>query len=96
MAYEKKQLISLHTHPSSMPPSAADFNACFRHGYKQGYIACHNGKVFAYTADEEVNERLYNMYIESYMKAGQNEFDAQWSALTEIKRNCKIDFWEVS
>ena len=95
-AFEKKRLISLHTHPSSMPPSAADFNACFRHGYKLGYIACHSGKVFAYTANEEINERLYNMYIESYIKSGQNEYDAQWSALAEMKRSYMIDFWEVN
>lgn len=94
-AYEKNKLITLHTHPSSMPPSAGDFNACFRHGYKCGFIACHNGKVFGYTASEELNERLYNMYIESYVKSNHSEYDAQILALNELKRNCKIDFWEV-
>ncbi len=41
----KKTLIALHTHPSSMPPSAEDFNACFSGDYKFGIIVCHNGKV---------------------------------------------------
>ena len=41
--------------------SAAVFNAYFQHSYKAEYIACHDRKVFAYTA----NERLYNMYIEA-------------------------------
>lgn len=94
-AYERNKLVTLHTHPSSMPPSAGDFNACFRHGYKCGFIACHNGKIFGYTAEEELNERLYNMYIESYVKSNHSEYDAQILALNEIKRNCRIDFWEV-
>ncbi|MBR6617957.1 MAG: phage minor capsid protein [Oscillospiraceae bacterium] len=94
-SYERKKLVALHTHPSSMPPSAADLNACFRHGYKAGYIACHDGKLFAYTADEAINERLYNMYIEANLKDGMSEYDAQIAALNELKRNYQIDFWEV-
>ncbi|MDE6019988.1 MAG: phage head morphogenesis protein [Ruminococcus sp.] len=94
-AYEKKRLVTLHTHPSSMPPSAGDFNACFRHSYKCGFIACHDGKIFGYIAEEELNERLYNMYIESYVKSNHSEYDSQILALNDLKRNCKIDFWEV-
>ena len=39
-------IITIHTHPSSMPPSVDDFNSCFKHGYCLGFVACHNGRVF--------------------------------------------------
>ena len=79
-----------------MPPSAGDFNACYRHGYKCGFIACHDGKIFCYTATEEINVKLYNLYIENYVKKHISEFEAQILALNDLKRNCNIDFWEVN
>ena len=88
-------LIAIHTHPSSMPPSAADFNSCYRNQYKLGIVACHNGKIFAYTSLEEISEQLYNMYISYAVSGGMSEYDAQIEALTKLKENLKIDFWEV-
>ncbi len=94
-SYDKSKLVALHTHPSSMPPSAADFNACCRHNYKIGFVACHDGKVFAYKSNEIINESLYNMYIESFVKNHNSEYTAQILALNKIKENSDIDFWEV-
>ena len=94
-SYEKNRIIAIHTHPGSMPPSVADLNSCFSNGYKCGCIVCHNGKLFVYTSSEEINERLYHMYLQSFLNDGETEYDAQINALNELKRNCKIDFWEV-
>lgn len=91
----QQNVITLHTHPSSMPPSVSDFNSCFKNGYKKGFIACHNGKIFGYTANEEVNERIYNMYIESFLKEGFNEYDAQMKALNKLSQTYDISVWEV-
>lgn len=88
-------LIALHTHPSSMPPSAADFNSCFKNKYSIGFIACHNGKIFRYTSYEEINEKLYDMYIGANINKGLSEYDAQKKAINDLKRNYNIDFWEV-
>lgn len=96
LAVEKHDdLIALHTHPSSMPPSAADFNSCFRNRYKIGYIACHNGKVFAYKSSQEISENLYELYISDYISSGLSEYEAQLNTLNKIKENHAIDFWEV-
>lgn len=88
-------LVVLHTHPSSMPPSIDDFNSCYIHGYSLGIIACHNGRVFAYTSRGTVSSKLYELYIYDYKGQGLNEFDAQINALNEIKSDFKIDFREV-
>lgn len=92
---DNNDLIAIHTHPSSMPPSAADFNSCFRNDYKIGFIACHDGKIFAYTSSEEISESLYEMYIKVGVLDNLSEYDAQLSALNKLKAICKIDFWEV-
>lgn len=92
----KKNIITIHTHPSSMPPSASDLNSCYYNNYEKGFIACHNGKVFGYTADESVNERIYNMYIQSYIKKGYDEYDAQLLTLEKLSQSENIKIWEVN
>lgn len=95
-SYEKGKIVTIHTHPNSMPPSVADFNSCFRNGYKQGYVACHDGKVFAYTSEQEVSEELYSLYISSYISEGSSEYEAQIKTLEKLRENHLIDFWEVT
>lgn len=95
-SYSKGRLVAMHTHPSSMPPSIADFNSCFRNGYKSGVVACHNGKVFVYTSEQEVSEDLYSLYVSSYISDRVSEYDAQLKALNKLRENHMIDFAEVT
>lgn len=92
---QKGNIITVHTHPSSMPPSIDDFNSCCKNGYAFGIIACHNGKVFKYSAAQKVSEMLYNLNISDCIDEGLEEFDAQIKALEKIKKNYLIDFEEV-
>ena len=92
---EKTNLIAMHTHPHSFPPSAADFNSAYLHGYEKSIVLCHDGKVFQYISYETISEDLYNMYIKKYINQGMPEFQAQLEALNKIKENYSIDFWEV-
>ncbi len=92
---ENPNIIAFHTHPSSMPPSAADFNSIFRHGYAIAFVVCHDGKIIQYVAEEEINERLYFLYIQEFLLEGYTEYEAQWKTLEKLKENYKIDFWEV-
>lgn len=91
----KSNLIAMHTHPQSMPPSDADFNSVFKYGYSKALVLCHDGKVFQYTAHEPINGTLYDMYVQEFFSSGLSKFDAQIKALEKIKENCDIDFWEV-
>ena len=92
----KTNIITLHTHPSSMPPSASDLNSCFRNQYRMGFVACHDGKVFAYRVNELVNERIYNMYIQRFVGEGYREYDAQLAALERLSESCDFKVWEVN
>lgn len=88
-------IIALHTHPSSMPPSVDDFNACYNNGYKCGFVVCHNGKIYGYSSEQFINPKLYELSIGDYIDSGLSEFEAQMHTLIDLKRNYKIDFWEV-
>lgn len=91
----KKNFITIHTHPSSMPPSSSDLNSCCKNNYSMGFVACHNGKVFGYAAKEIVNDRLYNMYIQKYIINGEDEYNAQLKALNKLSKLFDIKVWEV-
>lgn len=91
----KNNILTLHTHPGSMPPSADDFNACFKYGYNEGYVVCHDGKVFKYSSDQLINDRIYKIYIERAIQEGFSEYDSQMIALNKLKENTNIYFEEV-
>ncbi|MCM1436257.1 MAG: phage minor capsid protein, partial [Ruminococcus flavefaciens] len=91
-----KNIVTLHTHPSSMPPSISDLNSCCANKYKIGFVACHDGRVFGYTSNTVVNEQIYNMYIQRYTKDGYDEFDAQLKALERLSESFDIKVWEVN
>ena len=92
---KSKNLTAMHTHPQSMPPSIADFNSAFRHGYSMGIIICHDGTVYIYKSNQEVNERLYVRYIGYFLSEGYTDYEAQFKTLSKLRENHDIDFWEV-
>ena len=89
-------LLTIHTHPDSFPPSIDDLNSNFDHGYVVGIVVCHDGRVFMYSANERVNENYYKLVVEGYIKNGYNENEAQIMALSEIQKNFDINFKEVT
>ena len=88
-------LVTVHSHPNSLPPSVNDFNSCFIHKYSLSVICCHNGKVFVYNSNEIIDSKLYEAYVNKNKSAGLTEFESQWAALEAIKRNADIHFMEV-
>lgn len=90
-----KELITLHTHPHSFPPSVEDFNSNCKNDYTLGIIICHNGKIFLYTSSEIIDKEYFQLTVNEFMKNHYNEFDAQHHTIEKIKKNKKITYWEV-
>ncbi|MCM1261538.1 MAG: hypothetical protein NC313_02365 [Butyrivibrio sp.] len=61
-------LITLHSHPNSYPPSINDLNSNFINHYGLGIVVCHDGKIFKYVSNQEIWEDYYKMLVEKYMK----------------------------
>lgn len=89
-------IVTVHTHPSSMPPSIEDFNSCVNNGYGKCFVACHNGKVYCYCSNEMINPKLYNLYIQKYMNYGFSEIESQIKTINKLSQSFDINFWEVS
>ncbi len=90
-----KNAVTIHTHPSSMPPSISDLNSCFTNNYSVGFVACHDGKVFRYTSEEFVSESIYNLYVQRYINDGYDEYNSQLKALKRLSESFKIEVSEV-
>lgn len=91
------ELISFHNHPASMPPSASDINAALRNRYKKGYVLCHNGTVYEYTASKKyIDIGVYNKRIALYLKKGYNEYEAQLKTMKYFSELYEYSFKEVN
>ena len=91
-----ENLLTIHTHPDSFPPSIDDINSNYDHNYEIGIIACHDGRVYMYSAEERINANYYKMIVEGYLKNGYNEDTAQVEALKEMQKIFLIHFKEVT
>lgn len=88
-------LLTIHSHPNSFPPSDADLYANYIHGYSSGIVVCHNGEIYKYRADEEISLQYYSLIIAKYKQRGYNENVAIMKAYDEIQVNFKIKVEEV-
>lgn len=91
----KRNVLAMHTHPCSMPPSIADFNSVYEHNYLLGIVVCHNGKIFCYKSSENITQTMYNLYVADYYKIVNDEYEAQILALNEMMETYDISYWEV-
>lgn len=89
-------LLTIHSHPNSYPPSIADFNSNFDNDYVMGIVICHNGKIYRYKAEEYVSEKYYHLTVAEHLKLGYNEFEAQIETLKELQEKFNIEFKEVT
>ncbi len=92
---KNRNVITLHTHPHSFPPSIDDFNSAFKHDYKLCLVICHDGKVFKYGAYEECNKDLYLIKLVSFIQDGYNDYEAQVMTLNYMALFFNIWFEEV-
>lgn len=91
----RADIIAMHNHPHSMPPSIEDINSFYIHGYVNGIVICHNGTIFVYSTRNEVSERLYEFYYSELVDKGFSEYEAQLGSLREIEKNGDISIVEV-
>lgn len=91
-----ENLLTIHTHPDSFPPSIDDINSNYDHNYEIGIVICHDGRVYMYSAEERINVNYYKLTVEDYLKNGYNEDTAQIEALKEMQKKFSIYFKEVT
>lgn len=92
---KKKGLLTIHSHPSSFPPSIEDFNSSCTNKYSLGIVCGHNGSLFIYSSNEKVPTETYYYLAGKYYKECGDEYTAQVLALTDLSKSYNIYFREV-
>ncbi|MBP3568287.1 MAG: hypothetical protein J6K04_03885 [Lachnospiraceae bacterium] len=92
---KRRGLITIHTHPSGSPPSYADFMSNYVHEYSLGIVCGHNGKVYTYTANEEISEERYESITRKFYKHFHNKELAQMLIIEEVQKQFNIIVKEV-
>ena len=83
-------VIGIHNHPGSNVPSYEDLKIANDRKYKYGLIACHNGDIIKYTANDEIldmNREDYNLRL----KISKDDFK-------EFDKNLRIwgvELWKI-
>ena len=90
-----RDILTMHTHPHSMPPSIEDFNASCYYNYKVGLVLCHNGTIYKYSSNELVRRELYERKINRNLLDGYSIEQAQINTLNYLMTNHDISFEEV-
>lgn len=85
-------LISIHNHPTNIPPSGSDFASAGFRKYRMGIIACHNGDVYVYqVGSKPFSGSLFDETVEKYRKRGYtNDVDASIKALEQFETDYGI------
>lgn len=82
-------LISMHNHPTSIPPSGADLVSAYR--YKMGLVICHDGKIYMYSTTKiDFIAREFDLFVDKYRNLGYNVDEAGETALKEFCNNHTI------
>lgn len=91
-------ILTMHTHPNSFPPSIDDFDCNFKYNYYTGLVICHNGKIYKYSADEEITDDIKNQYYilnKKNWKLTHDETEAQINTILKLSNMYNISFEEV-
>ena len=62
-------IIAVHNHPGSSVPSFSDLQSAYKHKYKYGLIACHNGTLMKY----EVTGEIDHAYVDALLDKAQRQ-----------------------
>ena len=93
---EAGDLIGIHNHPNSLPPSGGDFGSAIERNYKAGVITCHNGDVYVYTTGNgKMRGEMYDLTVEKYKKMGYSEVEAYNEALRQLHKEYGITWRKI-
>ncbi|MGN0070417.1 MAG: phage minor head protein [Atopobiaceae bacterium] len=90
-ANEPGSLISVHNHPTNLPPTGSDFGAQVAHSYGGGVVALHNGEVYYFEQGEPPEYGVYfDMKVSELVSSGMRESDAMAKVLHTLQEEGKI------
>ena len=61
-----------------------------------GIVCCHDGKMFVYSAEEQIAKETFVFYEKKYYNQFRDEYLAQKQTCMHLKELGKIEFREVT
>ena len=85
-------IISIHNHPTNIPPSGSDFVSAGYRRYTKGVVVCHNGDVYVYEpGNRPFSAKLFDDTVEKYKKNGYNKgIEANLKTLKQFEKDYGI------
>ena len=93
---EYDNLLTIHSHPNSTPPSLDDINSNVKWGYNLGIVVCHNGTIYVYSSEEIISKTLFGLIASEYVSNGYDKDQAHLLTLQKLASQGHIMFKEVT
>ena len=91
-----QNILTIHSHPNSSPPSVDDINSNYRFGYNMGIVVCHDGTIYKYSSDQEIRKNLFNLFASEFRVKGYNDNESHLLTLQKLHNDGYIYFKEVT
>lgn len=83
----KGSLISVHNHPSNIPPTGSDFGSLMAHEYASGVVALHNGDAYLFKVVKGDFSGLYfDRKVNNVMTPEKPEADAILEVIDQLEK----------
>lgn len=82
-------IIAIHNHVTSLPPSDGDINSSFARNYKLGVELGFDGSIYTYNTKkmtQYISTNMYELKVAKYKKMMYNEAESQWYAMEELAK----------
>lgn len=90
-----ENIMTIHTHPNSFPPSIADLNSNYLNNYVSGVIICHDGTIYQYSSSVKLEELYYDLKVANLKNNGYNEVDIHRTVIGSFNNEVDIQIREV-
>ena len=95
-SHEPGSLISVHNHPTNIPPTGSDFSAQLAHSYGGGVVALHNGDAYYFEQGEEpVSGVYFDQKVSRLVSNGADESDAILSVMERLQEEGRIRWMKI-
>lgn len=85
-SHPRGDLISIHNHPTNLPPTGSDFASAGYNGYGCGLVALHNGEVYYYeVGDRPFRAESFDSKVEKRVKMGTSRYNAIIEVMREYE-----------
>lgn len=95
-SHKSGSLISIHNHPTNIPPTGSDFDAQAAWSYGGGVVALHNGDAYYFEqGDTPVYGVYFDMKVSELVSGGASETDAILTVMERLRDEGRIRWTKI-